>query len=697
MSNPGIKPNSLYSRLGIVLGLYFIYFLAFPALYREFSSTAISLGIIPVAASGWFFGIWSGASASLITIFINAIILTGMNPQVSLQIGEIWLDFILLIPTGLSTGYLHKSLEDRNLIEEELQQRLREERALSDISLALSETERVGLNHVLQLIVDSARELLPDTEQAVIHLLDVEHQVLVPQAVSGFENPSAGKLNMRMGEGVAGQVIETGEMVNISDVETDIRFLPNKNLVRFRSLMVAPVESGEKRLGTISVQSGKPNAFLSTQQFLLKSLGTQAAIAIENARLLETTQQGFKEVNALYHVTQGLSASLETDQLMKDVVNLLQENFGYYHAAILVIDPETEDLVVRHGSGKPGEEMKNGRLKAGAGIIGQAAATGEPFFTNAVDEVVFYVPHPLLPLTQSELSMPIKVNNRVLGVLDVQQCPPGKLTNRDMQLVSTVAEQLSVALQKAELYSNLQTSLLQEKSMRSQLIQSERLALVGRLLASVSHELNNPLQAIHNALFLLKEERGISAQGQQDLQIVLAEAERMAALIDRLRTSYRPTRKEDFQTIQLNNVVEDIHTLVSTHLRHNRIAFEFHPDPYLPLVLGLPDQLRQVVLNLLMNAVEVMPEGGRVNVTTEWAGGNEVSVSVSDTGPGINPEILPNIFDAFVTNKEGGTGLGLTITYDIVHRHNGRILAQNAPEGGATFTFWIPTARDETK
>lgn len=580
--------------------------------------------------------------------------------------------------------------------ESEIQKRLKETQAIAKIAQSLSETEQVGIDHVLQLIVDSASELIPGTQQAVIHLLDEEQQMLVPQAVSGFENPRAGQLNMRLGEGVAGQVIETGEVVSIADVDSDFRFISQDQPVHFRSLMVAPVESGERRLGTISVQSEKLNAFSIEQQSLLLSLGTQAAIAIGNAHLLETTQQGLKEINALYHITQGLAASLDTAELMQDTVDLLQQNFGYYQAEIFVIDPETEDLVVQQASGKIGALLKGQRLPAGAGIVGHAADTGEPFFTNDVEKIVFFYPHPLLPDTHSELALPIKVNNRVLGVLDIQQCLPGRLTERDLQLVSTVAEQLAVSLQKADLYSNLQTSLQQEKSMRSQLIQSERLALVGRLLASVSHELNNPLQAIQNALFLLKDERGISTQGQQDLQIVLSEAERMAALIDRLRTSYRPTYKEDFQTIQLNSVVEDIYALASTHLRHNQIAFEFHPDPNLPPVAGLPDQMRQVILNLLMNASEAMPDGGRLTVTTERISNHEVSVSVSDTGNGIEEEILPKIFDAFVTNKETGTGLGLTITYDIIHRHNGRIIAENAPGGGAKFTFWLPTLEKET-
>lgn len=579
----------------------------------------------------------------------------------------------------------------------ELQQRLLETNILAKIGRALSETERVGLDEVLQLIVDSARELIPDSEKAVIHLLDEENQLLIPRAVAGYEEPSEGQLNMRLGEGVAGQVIADGTVVNIADVEHDPRFLRMETRPRFRSLLVSPVQSGKQRLGTISVQSSHPRAFDEDEQQLLSSLGTQAAIAIENAHLLEITQQGFKEVNALYHVTRGLTASLDTTQLMQEVVSLLYENFGYYHAQVYVLDKENGDLIMEQGSGKTGAQLKEQehRLKAGVGIVGHAANTAQPFFTNDVQNTLFHVPNPLLPNTQSELAVPIKVGGRVLGVLDVHQKPPNRLTERDLQLVSTVADQLSVALQKASLYSELQTSLAQEKSMRSQLVQSERLALVGRLLASVSHELNNPLQAIQNALFLLKEDEGLSMQGKQDLQIILSETDRMAALIERLRTSYRPTRLDEFLPVQLNSVVEDVYSLVATHLRHKEVAFEFHPDPDLPMIAAIPDQLRQVTLNLLMNAVEAITRGGRLIVSTEVTLFNEVLLSVSDTGPGIDPELLPHIFDAFVTSKDSGTGLGLTITYDIVHRHKGRIQAENNPTGGATFRIWLPIIQAE--
>ncbi|MBE0670325.1 MAG: GAF domain-containing protein, partial [Anaerolineales bacterium] len=580
----------------------------------------------------------------------------------------------------------------------ELNKRLQESAALAKISLLLSETERVSHVNVLQLIVDSAKELIPGAEQAVIHLLDKEKQFLIPEALAGYNNFEEGKKKMRLGEGVAGQAIESGEVLNIEDVFNDSRFIKLNPNSMVRSLIVVPVMSGSEKLGTISVQSNTPNTFTQYESLLLRELGLQAAIAIENARLMESTQQALKETNALYRINQGMVA-LNTDELLADVVDLLQQNFGYYHVQVYVIDPDTGDFVLRAGSGEIGRQLKtqNVRLPAGAGIIGYAAETFAPFFTNNVDEVMFFIRHELLPETKSELAMPVKIGDQLLGILDIQQAPPGIFTNRDLQLVSAVADQLAVALQKADLYEDLQTSLQHEKKARTQLVQNERLAVMGRLLASVSHELNNPLQAIQNALFLLKGEQELSTQGKQDLEIVLSETDRMAAMIQRLRATYRPTHAEDFTPVQINNIVEDVYALISTHLRHNNISFEFYPDPALPVIPGLADQIRQVLLNLFMNGVEAMKASGRLGVSTKYLKEDgEIFLSISDNGTGISPSILPNIFDAFITNKETGTGLGLTISYDIILKHQGRIVAENNPESGATFKIWLPTKRMES-
>jgi signal transduction histidine kinase len=584
--------------------------------------------------------------------------------------------------------------------EADIQKRLRESDALTKIMRTLGETERVGLQTVLQMIVTSAKELISSAEQVVIHLLDEDQLYLSPGAVTGFDNPAKGQAKIHINESVAGQVLVGGETISIADVEKDQRFFSFGTTPKFRSLMVAPVESGEQKLGTISIQSNLIGAFTEEDSRLLSALGIQASIAIENARLLENTRQALKESNALYRINQELVASLDPQELLMDVVNLLQKIFGYYHVQIYVVDPKTGDFLLQHGSGEIGKTLKEQkhRLRAGEGIVGYAAETGAPFFTNDVDETLSFVRNPLLPDTKSELTVPIKIGGQILGLLDIQQIETTLLTENDLKLVNAVADQLAIALQKANLYSDLQAALQTEKAIRNQMVQSERLVTMGRLLASVSHELNNPLQAMQNALFLLREEKGISHQGKLDLDIVLSEAERMSALIERLRSTYRPIQAEDFQPTQINNIFEDIHTLITTHLRHNKIIYEFRPDPELPLIPALPNQIRQVILNLLMNAVEIMATGGKLLASTKLLrDSNEVLLTVSDTGPGIAPELLQSVFDAFVTNKLTGTGLGLTISHDIVMKHRGRITAENNPDKGALFKVWLPIENMEIK
>jgi PAS domain S-box-containing protein len=582
----------------------------------------------------------------------------------------------------------------------EIEQRLKESSALAEIGRALSRTERVGTGKVLQLIVDSARDLIPQAEESVIHLLESEEKILIAQAVSGFGDRdwARERIKMRLGEGVAGRVIGEGVTINVRDVQNDPNFIfHNSYPPEFRSLLVAPVQSGGQQTGTISVQSRNVNAFSGKDEALLNALGVQAAIAIENTHLFESIQQHLREVDALYQTGQRLASSLDADELIEDVVALLKQIFSYYHAQIFLLDPVNHDLVLKNASGKVGEQLLQGefRLPRGTGIVGHVAETGQPFVTNDVNNVVFFYRNPLLPDTQSELTVPIKVEGNVVGLLDIQDTPPHRLTESDLQVMVAVADQLAVALQKAHLHSDLQTALQQEQTIRSQLVQSERLALVGRLLASVSHELNNPLQAIQNALFLLKDETNLSGQAGQDLDIILSETERMAALIERLRSAYRPIRMTDFQPVSLNLLIEDVYMLMSTHMRHREIVFEFFPEPDLPPVSGISDQLRQVVLNLFLNAVEVMKPGGRLSVQTcSLPDQKEVLLTVKDSGSGIDPEILPRIFDPFITTKLTGTGLGLTITHDIVEQHHGRILAENHAEGGAIFSVWLATHED---
>lgn len=578
-------------------------------------------------------------------------------------------------------------------------QQLNETLIMMKIGRALSETERIGLDTVLQLIVDSARELIPEAEKTVIHLLDRDDQSLVPRATSGFQSTekTMPRLRMHIGNGAAGQVLQDGITVNIADVNSDPRFLHAAVKPAYRSLLVSPVQTAGEQLGTISVESAKSHAFSEHEAKLLTALGNQAAIAIENTHLFETTLHSLEELGALYRINQRLAASLDPDILMKEVVELLQESFQYYHVEIYEIDPEQRSAVLRHASGEIGMQLKNmsHHLLPGEGIVGHVAYTTRPFFTNDVDKIVFFTRHPLLPETKSELAAPIMIDGQVIGVLDIQQAPPRRLTERDLQIAGAVAEQLAVALQKANLYTDLQTALEHEQNMRSQLIQAERLSMMGKLLASVSHELNNPLQTIQNALFLTRQDLEQANFHLEDMDIIASEIDRMAALLERLRATYRPLQLEDFGPVMLTDIIEETYRLISTYLRHKNISFEFHPSPELLPVAGLSNHLKQVLLNLFINSVEAMPQGGHLCVDVSLTPENdEVVLSLQDSGTGFERELLPRIFDPFVTNKKTGTGLGLTITHDIIEQHRGRILAENIPAGGAKVNIWLPAWKE---
>lgn len=570
-------------------------------------------------------------------------------------------------------------------------------RALYGIEQAILSS--MDLNRILTLLV---REVVNQLHVDAVSVLMVNPQSgrLEFAAREGFRTEALRYTHLEIGQGLAGLAAQELKMVHIANLET----VENPVLLQsitgegFLTYYGVPLVAKEQLYGVMELFHRSPLAPDPEWLTTLETLAAQAAISIHNASLLEATQQSLKETNALYRISQRLAGSLDPDQLMKDVVDILHRDFGFYHAQIFQLDPASDHLVLSHGSGEIGGKLREEgfRLRLGLGIVGHVAETGKPFTTNDVEQVVFFVRNPYLPDVQSEMAVPIKIEGQVLGVLDIQQTAPSQLTDRQMKLMEAVAEQLAVALQKATLYTKLENALNQEKAMRRQLIQSERLALVGRLLASVSHELNNPIQAIQNALFLIKEEEALSEQGRQDLEIVLAETGRMAALLDRLRATYRPTPTDDFQEIQLNDLIRSVQTLTATQMRHNNIQFEFQADPALPPVFGVPEQLRQVVLNLIMNAIEAMHTGGRLTVRSErLPRKKKVLLTISDTGGGIEPHILPRIFEPFITSKEKGTGLGLTITYDIIQQHRGEIQAENNPQGGATFRVWLPISRKE--
>ncbi len=220
------------------------------------------------------------------------------------------------------------------------------------------------------------------------------------------------------------------------------------------------------------------------------------------------------------------------------------------------------------------------------------------------------------------------------------------------------------------------------------MLQAARLAAVRQLAASIAHEINNPLYAARNGLYLLEEDLPPELREAPYVRMVGDQLTRIAGIIERMRDFYRPTRGE-LAPADINQLLEETLALASLNLRHERINMIFTPALEALTVLGNADQLRQVFLNLVLNAIEAMPDGGSLTVRTE-VGSTVVLVEIQDTGVGIPDDIRPHLFEPFFTSKSNGTGLGLSISAHIVTQHGGQIEVDSEVGSGTTFRVVLP-------
>lgn len=230
----------------------------------------------------------------------------------------------------------------------------------------------------------------------------------------------------------------------------------------------------------------------------------------------------------------------------------------------------------------------------------------------------------------------------------------------------------------------------QRKRLEEELIRSERLALVGHLAASVAHEINNPLQAVLGCLGLAQEALSQGRETDEYLQMAREEVRRISRIINNMSDLYRiPTTQ--IQRVNVNLVVEEVLELTRKQCRDNQVKIVWRPEKRLPELQAIRDRLKQVCLNLLLNAIAAMPEGGQLTIETQHTRDPEgVNLRFSDTGHGMPLEVQAQIFKPFFSTRQHGSGLGLTISRDIITQHGGNIEVTSQEDVGTTFTVWLP-------
>lgn len=440
---------------------------------------------------------------------------------------------------------------------------------------------------------------------------------------------------------------------------------------------------------------------LGADDYLTKPFDPQELLArIDAVMRIRRSEQALRrrnqELSALVEINRMVTSSLELDEVLEATMQGIREILQVEAGSLVLVDEEIGGVVFRK-SFSPEQGWITGRtIQPEEGIVGYVVQSGEPklvnsveldpHFSAAVDEEMGFT-------SRNILCVPLKIRDQVIGAIEVINRLDGTFTQQDLELLQAMAASVAVAVDNANLYSELADFAKEVERSQAQLIQAEKMAAIGRLAASIAHEINNPLQAIHNSLHLGLHQGLGDGKRWEYLSMAQAEVQRLIEIVQRMLDFYRPSRGGTVPT-DVNSVVENVLVLARKRLQHGDIRVHTRLSSGLPLVPVVSDQITQVFLNIVINAVEAMLSGGDLWLETMLSeDGDWVLTYFRDTGPGMSSEQIANLFEPFYTTKPDGTGLGLAISYGIVERHGGMIEVSSQPGQGVTFVVRLPVYR----
>jgi signal transduction histidine kinase len=300
-------------------------------------------------------------------------------------------------------------------------------------------------------------------------------------------------------------------------------------------------------------------------------------------------------------------------------------------------------------------------------------------------------------VTRSLIAVPLKSKGAMWGIVQAVDRTADRFDWHHLEILESLTNWASIAIENANLFQSSRERLRRLQEAHARLALSEKMAALGRLAASLAHEINNPLQSIGMCLALIEEsigEREDAGDLRMDLGVAKSEVQRLSTLMQQLRDYYRP-ESASRQSTDVGQLLRNVLHLSSYQLNNANISVELGGDEDLPLIELNPNQLYQVLLNLVINAIDAMPDGGTLKINTVWQKGTGdlppiIEIRIQDTGVGISAEDLPRIFEPFFSTKKSGTGLGLSISYEIINSFGGNIAVSSSPGSGTIFTVSLP-------
>jgi len=555
--------------------------------------------------------------------------------------------------------------------------------ALYHISRLVSDTE--DPQEALQLILDEVMRVLPATS-ASIALVNPDTQLLQIEVERGLPSNSKG-LELPLGQGITGWVALHGRPLIVANVHDDIRYFKLNSDVH--SEMAVPMLLDGRAVGVVNVDSDKIGAFGEQELKILTLLTGEATKVVGRLWLISQLRVKARQLESLITTGQTLVSKLELQAVLDTATQQGLALMPCRLCAVFLLNSDSQSLrmaaLAGHeiGSPNPGENIALTDSVIGSAIRHKKQV--EVLSLLRMEEHHFAKLIPAAKLV-SLLCTPILVGDHAIGALNVYTDRHHRFNNDERRIFATLANLCAVAVQNAELYSRVFAS---EESLRK----NERLTTLGLLAAEIAHEIRNPLTVITLLLDTLDLSFPEGDARGHDLDVIREKLGHLGEIVERV-LGFSKSGASLQARWSLGAIVEETLRLLRPKLEQSKVIVHVHPSPRPLIVDAHKGQLQQVILNLTLNALQAMPQGGTLDIEFHDETRDHIRqavVTMRDTGPGVPPAIRSRVFESFLTARTDGTGLGLAICKRILRDHRGDIeLVETASPAGATFRFWLP-------